>query len=184
MKIQKINIKLVGIKPIIFNQFVSIKEEPPVEKKIPLVDGKVAISGDRILAFLIDNKPERPAGCVKAFTNSKQYKAVLPKVKAYIGFQPVISVLCEGKEINFENFDKTPQVKVRKDKVCGGPVPMIVERPIIENWSMEFIINLIENPEITFEKLQSWFERGGIEVGLGCSRPVYGQFIVEKFEKV
>ena len=184
MKIQKINIVLEGIKPIIFNQFVSIKEEPPVKDKIPLIDGKVAIGGDRILAFLIDNKPERPPGCVKSFTTSKQYKAILPKVKAYVGFPLNIPILCEGKEIIFKDFEKTPEVKVKKDKVCGGPVPMIVERPIIENWSMEFTISLFENQEITFDKLKGWFEKGGIEVGFGCSRPVYGQFIVKEFKVI
>lgn len=185
MKIYTIKVELEFIRPIIFNEgFVSIKEETPTEKKVPLNNGNdlVSISGDRLMAFLIDNKPERPPGCIKSFLKPKEYKSVLPKAKAYIGFQPIIPILCNGKEIHFKSFDKTKEIKVRKDRVFGGPVPMIVERPVIENASMKFNISLVENQEISLEKLKSWFERGGIEVALGCSRPVYGQFIVKVFE--
>ena len=184
MKIQKIDVKLVGIKPWIFNSFVSIEPGVPTIKKVPVVDGKLAITGDRILAFLISNNPKSPPGCIKLFIDSRKYKSLLPKVMAYVGFQPVIPLLIDGKEIEFKNFEKTPEVKVRKDKVTGGTCPMIVERPFIDNVSIEFYINLIENTEITFDRLKDWFERGGIEVGIGASRPVYGQFIVEKFEVV
>jgi hypothetical protein len=182
MKIEKISIKLVGIKPLIFNVFNSTEDVVPAIKKVPLVDGKLAIRGDRILSFLIANNPKHPTGCIKLFTDSKKYKSILPKCKAYVGIQSVIPVLINDKEVQFKSFDKTPEVKVRKDQVCGGTLPMIVERPYVENWSLEFNINLIENAEISAERLNDWFQRGGIEVGLGASRPVYGQFIVDKFE--
>lgn len=184
MKIQKIKVKLEGIKPIIFNCFVSIKDEVPTIRKVPVIDGKLAISGDRLLAFLIANKPEQPPGCIKLFMKSTEYKKVLPLVKAYVGHQLVIPVLVDGKEVKFSDFEKSEEVKIQKDKVCGGPVPSIVERPIVENWSLEFQINLVENKEISLERLKEWYERGGIEVGLGASRPVYGQFTVSKFEEI
>ena len=97
-----------------------------------------------------------------------------------MGFQLIIPVLVDGKEVAFKGFDKTPQVKKRTDQVGGG-LTQIVERPYVENWSLEFTFNLIENAEISMERLKEWFMRGGIEVGLGASRPVYGQFIVERF---
>jgi len=174
MKIQKILIHLKGIKPIIFNEYVS-KDDlniPPM-KKIAIKNEKVVIRPDRVMSFLIDNNTALPAGCIKLFIESKKYKPLIPKVKAYVGMQQEDIPIANKKDI-----------VIREDKVGGGGVPNIVKRPMIKKWEAKFEINLIENPDITFEKLENWFNRGGIEVGFGAWRPLYGQFIVEKFEKI
>ena len=174
MKIQKINVHLKGIKPIIFNEYVSKDDTniPPM-KKIAFEGSKVVIRPDRIMSFLIDNNTALPAGCVKLFVDMKKYKILLPKVKAYVGL-PTENIPIANKK----------DIIIREDKVNGGGVPNMVKRPMINNWEAKFSINLIENPDITFEKLENWINRGGIEVGFGAWRPLFGQFIVEKFEKI
>lgn len=171
MVITKIEIHIVGIKPIILNQYVSIEEKNiPAEKKLTIADNKIVITSDRMIQFLIG---EMPAGCIKLFTDTKKFKTLIQKAKANIGIFPRLIPIAKADEYI-----------VREDKVVGGTVPKIIKRPMIENWEAKFSINLVENPNIHYETLESWFNRGGIEVGLGAWRPVYGQFIVEKFEKV
>ena len=172
MKSQKINVVLKGIKPIILNQFVSIEEKNiPPSKKIKIIDGKVVIDSDRIMSFLTANNPKTPAGCIKLFTETKKYKMLLPKAEAYIGINPRIIPISKDEKFT-----------IREDKTGGGGVPQMIKRPMVEEWSAEFTITLFDNPDITFDRLKGWFERGGIEVGLGAWRPRYGQFILEKFE--
>jgi len=174
LKMQQIDVEIEGLKPYISNQFVSIEDKDiSASKKIKIQDGKIIIDSDRIMAFLIANNPKTPAGCIKLFTDSKKYKAIIPKAEAYIGIDPrIIPISSNDKYV------------IREDKVGGGGVPQMVKRPMVEKWGAKFKINLIENPDITFDRLRGWFERGGIEVGLGAWRPRYGQFIVKKFETI
>lgn len=174
MNFIKIEVELNGIKPLLFNQYVSKDETNiPVEKKILIRDGKVCITSDRLMAFLLDNNPKTRAGCIKSFLNSKEYKKVLPLVDAYVSIFPFVIPVCDSEKY-----------AVKEDKVCGGGVPNLVQRPMLEKWGCKFNINLVENQVITFEKLKDWFEKGGIEVGLGAFRPRYGQFFVKKFDIV
>ena len=175
MNIQKISVKLEGIVPYISNEFVSIKDtDIPVEKKIRIEDGKVVIDSNRIMSFLTANNPKTGKdGCIKLFTKSTEYKKLLPRVDAYIGITPEIIPITDDDKY-----------EVREDKVGGGGVPAMIKRPMVEKWGAEFQITLTENPSISFEKLKAWFERGGIEVGLGAWRPRYGRFIVREFKKI
>jgi len=175
MNIQKISVKIEGIVPYISNEFVSISEpDIPVEKKIRIEDGKIVIDKNRIMSFLTANNPKTGKdGCIKLFTKSTEYKKLLPRVDAYVGITPEIIPISDNDKYI-----------VREDKVGGGGVPAMVKRPMIEKWGAEFTISLTENPSISFEKLEGWFERGGIEVGLGAWRPRYGRFIVKEFKKI
>ena len=173
MKNEQIEIKITGIKPIILNGYVSKDDvNIPVEKKLNFDNGNIVITSERIMSFLIDNNPKLPSGCIKLFTEKKKYKDLIPKAKAYVAISPrIIPIAKKGDFVS------------REDKVGGGGVPNMIKRPMIENWEANFNITLWENPDITFNKLKDWFDRGGIEVGLGAWRPFYGQFIVSKFEK-
>lgn len=181
MKITKYSVVLEGIKPIMFNSYVSkdIENIPP-EKKMKYDGNKIVIESDRIMSFLIDNNPKLPSGCIKLFTNMKKYKTLLPKAKAYIGIHPRnIPLTRDGKELTVKD------AVMREDKVGGGGVPNLVKRPMIEiPWELKFQIDLVENPEIPVDLLKDWFDRGGIEVALGAWRPIYGQFIVKEFKEI
>lgn len=172
MRYKTIDVKIVGIKPIIFNQYVSKEDQNiPTEKKILISDGKVSITSDRLMAFLTDNNPKTRAGCIKTFLASKEYKKVLPKVDARVSIHPTIIPI-----------SKNAKYDTLEDKVCGGGVPNLVKRPALKDWEAEFQITLYETPEIPEDKLHDWFIGGGIDVGLGAHRPRYGQFRVDKWE--
>lgn len=179
-----INVSLVGEKPIIFNSTDgNLKDEKiPPQKRLPLVDNKVVITADRLLTFLIDNDPKNPPGVVKLVAG-RQYKALINSAKAYVRFSDNNPLLCNGKEIVFKSMEKNPEIEVDKRVLKVGK-PQLVERPMIKNWSVNFKIMLFETPDISFDGLKDWFGIGGIAVGLGASRPIFGQFNVEKFEIV
>jgi hypothetical protein len=51
-------------------------------------------------------------------------------------------------------------------------------------WELEFAINLFDNKDLTESILKQLFEVGGIAIGLGSFRGVYGKFMVDKWEAI
>jgi hypothetical protein len=50
-------------------------------------------------------------------------------------------------------------------------------------WSMEFKLTIFKNDDIDETYLQTAFVRGGIALGLGTFRGVFGKFVVSEWEK-
>lgn len=188
MLIQKIKVKIVGIKPLLFNKFNGIQDEAiPTEKKFDVEDSKVVIKSSRISSFLFDMgdtaSGRNTIGAIKMFTGRK-HKSLIVQGNAFIGIEPItIPLTRNSKPITFKKFGENG-ITEYEDKTGKGK-PQIVKRPMIDTpWEAEFQINLVDNDFISFDDLKGWFEKGGIMVGLGAWRPRYGQFTVEKFEKM
>jgi len=49
-------------------------------------------------------------------------------------------------------------------------------------WELRFKIILLETPELNEVRLKELFERGGLAIGLGTFRGVFGKFKVTKWE--
>jgi len=101
-----------------------------------------------------------------------------------------VPILRNGTPIEFTEFidghDKAAGIHVeyhvaRLDK--GIPNPK--ERPVIElPWSMEFNVTLFNNPVVDENLLKEAFVRGGLQLGFGTFRGVYGKFSVDGWELV
>jgi hypothetical protein len=62
-------------------------------------------------------------------------------------------------------------------------VPNPKERPLLETpWELRFKITLLETPELNEVLLKKLFERGGIAIGLGTFRGVFGKFKVDSWK--
>jgi hypothetical protein len=62
-------------------------------------------------------------------------------------------------------------------------IPSEKQRPILHlPWSLAFQVELFQNQDLNEATLRRLFEEGGIMIGLGTYRGVYGKFIVEKWE--
>ena len=62
-------------------------------------------------------------------------------------------------------------------------IPNPKERPILPlPWSLDFMIKILPNKEIKEEEIRNLFVDGGIAIGLGTFRGVYGKFEVTYWE--
>ena len=62
-------------------------------------------------------------------------------------------------------------------------IPNPKERPMLSApWESSFKLNLLETPELNEVLLKKLFEKGGIAIGLGTFRGVFGKFKVTKWE--
>ena len=185
MKVTTRKITLNGIADIMFDKYAGDnKTELPVEKKMYFAeDGKTLIlPAANIVSFLTaQNTPSAP----KRFLDSRKYKAVAQALLGYTSISPLeIPILRNGKPIIFNGFsddiDKKAGLYVhravaRLDK--GIPNPKI--RPVIRSpWAINFEISIYENDEFNEDLLYGLFEKGGIAIGLGTYRGVYGKFTI------
>jgi hypothetical protein len=57
------------------------------------------------------------------------------------------------------------------------------ERPVLPMpWSLEFDLELWKNPDLTVSILRKLFDVGGICIGFGTYRGVFGKFVVSKWD--
>jgi hypothetical protein len=62
-------------------------------------------------------------------------------------------------------------------------IPSEKQRPLLDlPWSLAFTLELFQNADLNESILRRLFEEGGIMIGLGTYRGIYGKFIVEKWE--
>jgi len=62
-------------------------------------------------------------------------------------------------------------------------VPNPKERPVLSlPWNIEFDMTLLETNELSENVLRKLFEVGGLAIGLGTFRGVFGKFVVDKWE--
>ena len=188
IQIKRIQVKIEGFKPLLFNKFCGIKdEEVPTERKFDYDDKGVFIENTRLYNFLFDvgdtAGSRNTIGAIKMFTGRK-HKELIIKGNSCIGIEPMeIYLTRAGKNIKFEGFGKNGIDE--KEAKTGKGKPQIVKRPLINNpWEAEVQINLTENDDISFQDLEGWFGRGGMIIGLGAWRPRFGQFIVKEFKEI
>ena len=99
-----------------------------------------------------------------------------------------IPFLRDGKPITVGKFDDHHDPEsglyyhfsvARLDK--GIPNPK--ERPILPlPWAIEFTLAIFPNKEIKEQEIRNLFEEGGLAIGLGTFRGVYGKFIISTWE--
>ena len=179
---------LRSLSDIMFDQFFDHSKEPrPPEQKF-YIQGKnqLFFPSLNIMAFLFNQKGD---SCVNKFEGKKRrdYYAI---GFSHITISPMFIPFKnkEGKTILFSNFDdglfyimnSAPTTKLSG----GGYIKQEAKpRPVLKMpWALEFEIHLFKNPLINEIKLRNWFENGGLIIGLGTYRPLFGRFMVEKWE--
>jgi hypothetical protein len=106
-------------------------------------------------------------------------------ILSYVSIQPdEIPFTMSKKPIKFTGFNKDGKFYVRHD-VARLPkgIPNPQARPVMKPpWELGFSLSLFLTKELDEEMLVGLFERGGIAIGLGTFRGVFGKFKVEKWE--
>jgi hypothetical protein len=185
----KVSVTLNGLTDIMFDRYAGDnKTTLRVDQKLYLSnDATIVLPSLNVMSLLsAQNTPSAP----KRFLDSRKYKAVAQAILSYVYITPFeIPFLRDGKPIQFhglgaDGVDKKAQVYThhgvaRLDK--GIPNPK--ERPALGvPWQLRFVLSMFRNDEVQEETVQNLLIRGGMAIGLGTFRGVYGKFQVAQWE--
>ena len=173
------SVTLNGLTPIMLDAFRGQEELPPEQKLYYGPDKKTLIlPASNIVGFLTSKSSH---SCLRVFADSKEWKTRSPEMVGNVYISPVhIPFTVDGLPLLF---DGTWNEKVYLDERMARPsstARVIARRPVIVlPWSLSFEVNMNETEFVTQTRLKDWFIRGGISVGIGAYRPMFGRFKAE-----
>jgi hypothetical protein len=177
------NVTLTGLTPILFDRYSgNNKEQLSALDKIYLdEDGKnLVMPSLNIMSFLsatnTESAPKRVIG--------RGYKEVAKAALSFVTINPfLIKFTTKGKEVTTDNGDIKIHYAVAKIMKGSLAIPNPKERPMLNlPWELSFKITLMETPELNEQLLRKLFEKGGIAIGLGTFRGVFGKFAVTSWK--
>jgi len=180
-------VMLSGIADIMFDRYAGNNETelPPERKMYFAADGKTLIlPSANIVSFLsAQNTPSAP----RRLLDPRKYKKIASAFLSYTSVSPMeIPFMRKGKPITFSGFTSRGEGGIYIDERVarlpkGIPNPKV--RPVLSlPWDLNFEITLFPNEDFGEELLHDMFVRGGIALGLGTFRGVYGKFKVSEWK--
>ena len=181
-------VTLHGIADIMFDRYAGDNqtELAPHQKMYFAADGEtLVLPAANLMSFMsAQNTPSAP----KRFMDVRKYKKAAQAILSYTTIEPfAIPLTRNGEPIKFNGFeddeDKEAGIYIhrcvaRLDK--GVPNPKV--RPVVRcPWELSFNLSIYENDEFTEDLLKMLFTKGGIAIGLGTFRGVFGKFRVEEW---
>ena len=148
--------------------------------KIYTDGGYLALPSINILSFLsaqnTESAPQRVIG--------RGYKEVCKAAQSFVTISPMmIRFVRDNKELLVDEAGLKVHYAVAKIMKGKLAVPNPKERPMLDlPWELKFKLTLAETPELNENLLRKLFERGGIAIGLGTFRGVFGKFKVSTWE--
>ena len=177
MKTIEREVVLSGLTPILFDRYSgNNKEQLSVMDKVYLDGEYLALPSTNILSFLSAQNTESATQRVVG----RGYKEVCKAALSFVSIDPLyIRFEREGKQIIAEKAGLKVHYAVAKIMKGKLAVPNPKERPFLETpWELRFKLTLTETPELNEVLLKKIFEKGGMAVGLGTFRGVFGKFKV------
>lgn len=181
-------VKLQGLTEIMFDRYAGDnKTQLPVEAKMYFLrDNKtLCLPAINILSFL----SAKNTTSVSKLVGGKTYKATADAMLSYVQINPqYVPITRNGQPIEFNGFvngrDDEAGVYVHRSVArLDKGIPNPKERPVIElPWEMEFSLRLIKNDTVDETLLQTAFVKGGLALGLGTFRGLFGKFAVIAWE--
>jgi len=182
-------VTLNGISNIMFDRYAGNNKTrlPPEKQMYFAADEKTLIlPSANIVSFLTaQNTPSAP----KRFFDLRKYKTIAQAILSYTAISPFeIPLLRDGRPIVFNGFsgdeDKKAGIYIHRSVARlkdGTPNPKV--RPVVRTpWQLNFEISIYPNDEFIEDDLYGLFVKGGIAIGLGTFRGVFGKFAVEKWD--
>lgn len=184
LNVYKRLVTLRGISPIMFDRYPGSNEERlNWQEKVYLSseNGKTLVFPSlNLISFLTaqntQSAPQRVMG--------KKWKAVAQAALSYVTISPAeIPILRSGKPLTLESAglrEHTCTARVKKGQLC---VPNPKSRPVLMlPWELRFDLTLIDSKELTENILHSLFEVGGVTIGIGTYRGLFGKFEVAEWK--
>jgi len=181
---QDIRVTLRGIRPIMFDRYAGDNKTqlPPEQKLYFAADGEsLVLPSTNIMSFL---SAENTTSAPKISYDPRKYKAVCQALRGFVTIEPwLIPILRDGEPIRFQGFGQNGITLHRSVARLAKGVPNPKERPLVDMpWSVSFTMTLWPNDDISVVELSNIVERGGIALGLGTYRGVYGKLVVDQWD--
>jgi len=184
MKVSTRKVLLNGIADIMFDRYPGDNKTQltPEKKMYFMPDGEtVMFPSMNIVSFLTaQNTDSAP----KRLLDKRKYKEVASAILSFTAITPFeIPFTSNGESVKFSGFDgKRFYVHNSVARLAKG-VPNPKVRPVLKTpWELSFNVSIFPNKEFTEDMLHDLFVRGGLAIGLGTFRGVFGKFQVSKWE--
>jgi hypothetical protein len=196
-RIQKVTATVViqGFRDIMFDRYAGDNDTKLTWKeKIYLIPGTniLALPVENVYSFFTATNTQ---SAPKRLRDARTYKKICNALQSFLEIVPTgenlhyIPFMRDNKVIEVGNFDVIDRdtksgiylhrTVARLDK--GIPNPK--ERPVLPSgWQLAFEIQLYQNEQVKMVEIKNLLEQGGIALGFGTYRGVFGKFSVEKFE--
>jgi hypothetical protein len=181
-------VKLEGFTPIMFDRYAGDnKTVLPVEEKLYfLPDGRsLCLPAANISSFL----SAKNTTSVAKLIGGRGYKNLSDALLGFVQIEPMLIPLTRnGQPIRLNGFtdDRDDEAGIYVDRRVARldkGIPNPKERPVVDlPWELEFTIRLFKNEQLDETLLKTAFYKGGLSIGLGTFRGVYGKFIVKSWE--
>lgn len=186
-------VKLRGITPIMFDRYAG-DNQTRLEwtQKIYLRNGTQNLSLptlNLVSFFTAHNTNSAP----KRLRDKRIYKGICNAILSFVNITAAdgnaenIEFLRDGKPIEVGTFGDRNDPKsglylhravARLDK--GIPNPK--ERPVLPlPWALEFDLTIYPNKEIKEQEIKNLLAEGGMAIGLGTFRGVFGKFVIDEW---
>jgi hypothetical protein len=174
---------LSGIRAIMFDRYAGSNNEElePKNKMYLGQDGKsLVMPASNLQSFLSsqtnESAPQRILG--------KKWKTVAKAALSFVDINPLdIPFMRNGQPIDKD--DSSIYIDFRVARMKKGPlvIPNPKHRPVLPlPWELQFELTLWKNADLTESVLKRLFEEGGVCLGLGTFRGLFGKFEITKWE--
>jgi hypothetical protein len=162
-------------------------------QKIYLIPGTnvLCLPTTNIVSFLSSHNTN---SAPKRLRDARQFKKICNACLSFVtikadGKNPdYIPILRKGKPIEVGKFgdNEEPQSGLYLDRRVARlekGIPNPKERPVLPlDWEVAFTLTIYPNKEIKEQEIMNLFVEGGIAIGLGTFRGVFGKFEVSKWD--
>jgi len=189
-------VRLTGLRDIMFDRYAGDnKTQLEWHQKIYLVPGTdiLALPATNISSFLsAHNTNSAP----KRLRDKRAYKDICNACLSFVSIDgpedcaggAYIPFLRDGQRIRVGAFrddrDALSGIYMHRSVArLDKGIPNPKERPVLPcPWELEFTLTIYPNKEIKEQEIRNLFEEGGLAIGLGTFRGVYGKFAVTLWE--
>lgn len=187
-------IVLTGTREMMFDRYAGDnKTQLAWNQKIYLIPGTqtLCLPATNIVSFLTAHNTN---SAPKRLRDKRAYKDICNACLSFVSISAIdgnpsyLPILRKGKPIEVGTFDDSHDAAsglylhrsvARLDK--GIPNPK--ERPLLPlDWEIAFKMDIYPNKEIKEQEIKNLFEEGGIAIGLGTFRGVFGKFEVSEWK--
>ena len=177
-------VMLRGIRPLMFDRYAGDNNTallPEQKMYFGTEKNDLVMPSANIHSFLC---AENTKSAVKLAYDTRQYKKYAQAVLGFVSIEPfMIPIIRDGKQILFKGFGENGIEIHRSVARLAKGVPNPKERPVIDlPWGLEFKVTIYPNDLINETSVRLLFEKGGIPIGLGTYRGVYGKFVVDAWD--
>jgi hypothetical protein len=194
LEIVKRTVTLEGLNDIMFDRYAGDnKTQLSWEQKLYFAPGtsKICLPTTNIGSFLsAHNTNSAP----KRLRDKRQYKDICNACLSFVMVNgpkehpQYIPFLRDGQPILAGKFgdDRDPLSGIYLDRRVARldkGIPNPKERPVLPlPWSISFSLSIIPNQEIKEQEIYNLFREGGLAIGLGTYRGVFGKFAIAGWE--